>query len=65
MTTVCQRVSELPEALNNMNTEKYEDYPFDKDLDEDIDIILGNYGVDVRKIIAEIINEHELNGDNT
>ena len=45
----------------NMNNINHEDYPFDKDLDEDLDIILGNYGVDWREILAEVINDYELN----
>lgn len=44
--------------MNNIN---HEDYPFNKDLDEDLDIFLGNYGIDLWEIWSEVINDYELN----
>lgn len=44
-----------------MDGVKPEDCPFDTEGWDDLDLFLGNYGINIWEIMSEIINEHELN----
>lgn len=40
-----------------MDNEKHEDCPFDVEGWNDLDIFLSNYGIDLWRMLSEIINE--------